>query len=182
MPRIHPLEPPYELNIQTEFDKIMPPGVPPLNIFATVAKNPRVLNRMMSGGLLDRGSISVNARELVILRTCALCKAEYEWGVHASIFGAKAELSMDQIHDTYNDKPNLSLWNTDQQVIIKLVDELFNTRTVSDNCWKELTALFDDDQLIELVMLCGLYHAISFTVNAFAIELEEGMERFNQKK
>lgn len=179
MPRIQPLKPPYNADIQSEFDKIMPPGVPPLNIFATVAKNPRVLNRMMSGGLLDRGSISINARELVILRTCALCKAEYEWGVHASVFGGKAELSLDQIHDTYKEVPDAELWSHEQLQIIRLVDELVNTRTISDTCWKELIALFEEAQLIELVMLCGLYHAVSFTINAFAIELENGMERFN---
>ena len=33
---------------------------------------------MMAGGLLDKGSISIRLRELMILRTCAACGAEYD--------------------------------------------------------------------------------------------------------
>ena len=69
-PRIAPLEPPYPEAMQQDFDRVMR-GLPPLNIFRTVAHNPRVLSRMVAGGLLDKGSISLRQRELVILRTCA---------------------------------------------------------------------------------------------------------------
>src|SRR5712692_11673573 len=88
-PRIAPIDPPYPSDIQAEFDKLMR-GAPPLLLFRTVARNPRVLQRMMAGSLLDRGSISLRSRELMILRTCARCGAEYEWGVHIASFGAKA--------------------------------------------------------------------------------------------
>ena len=65
-----------------------------------VARNPRALQRMMAGGLLDRGSISLRSRELMILRTCARCGAEYEWGVHIAVFGAKAQWNPEQIRST----------------------------------------------------------------------------------
>src|SRR5215472_16304917 len=68
-PRIAPIEPPYPPPMQAEFDKLMR-GAPPLLLFRTVAHNPRVLQRMMAGGLLDRGSISLRSPELMILRTC----------------------------------------------------------------------------------------------------------------
>ena len=70
MPRIAPLDPPYPDDVQSAFDKLMR-GAPPLLLFRTVARNPRVLQRMMAGGLLDRGSIPLRSRELMILRTCA---------------------------------------------------------------------------------------------------------------
>ena len=76
-PRIAPIEPPYPADVQASFDVLMR-GAPPLLLFRTVARNPRVLQRMMAGGLLDRGSISLRSRELMILRTCARCVAEYE--------------------------------------------------------------------------------------------------------
>src|SRR6478672_6517686 len=93
--RIPPLDPPYPAQMQADFDKIMR-GAPPLLLFRTVARNPRVLQRMMAGGLLDRGSISLRSRELMILRTCARCGAEYERGVHIATFGAKAEWTPEQ--------------------------------------------------------------------------------------
>jgi alkylhydroperoxidase/carboxymuconolactone decarboxylase family protein YurZ len=84
-PRIAPTDPPYPAEVQAEFDKLMR-GAPPLALFRTVARNPRVLQRMMAGSLLDRGSISLRSRELMILRVCARCGAEYEWGVHVATF------------------------------------------------------------------------------------------------
>jgi len=102
--RIAPVDPPYPAEIQAEFDKIMR-GAPPLLLFRTVARNPRVLQRFLAGGLLDRGSISLRLRELMILRTCALCGAEYEWGVHVAAFGAKASWTSEQVHSTVHGGP-----------------------------------------------------------------------------
>jgi hypothetical protein len=63
---------PYSENVQKAFDSIMPAGMPPLNIFTSVANNPRILQRTVAGGLLDKGVSQFQAREIVILRTCWL--------------------------------------------------------------------------------------------------------------
>jgi hypothetical protein len=68
---------------------------------------------MVAGGLLDKSSVSVQVREIVILRTCALCKAEYEWGVHVAGFAMKAQLTQAQIDDTLSANINRSLWNVE---------------------------------------------------------------------
>ena len=72
---------------------MMPPGVPPIALFRTVAHNPRVLGRWRGGALLDKGSIALRQREIAILRTTARLGAEYEWGVHIAFFADKAELT-----------------------------------------------------------------------------------------
>ena len=82
--RLEPLDPPFDPEIAAELERIMPAGVDPLKLFRTLAHNPRVLLRVFGGGLLDRGSIDLRDREIVILRTCARCGSEYEWGVHVS--------------------------------------------------------------------------------------------------
>ena len=69
--RIAPLEPPYSEAVTAALQKIMPPGVDPLVLFRTLAVNERVFLRLMAGGLLDRGSITLREREIVIDRTCA---------------------------------------------------------------------------------------------------------------
>src|SRR5262245_52034224 len=98
-PRIAPLEPPYSAEVQADFAKLMR-GAPPLLLFRTVARNPRVLQRFMAGALLDRGSIALRSRELMILRTCARCGAEYEWGVHVAVFGGKAGWTEDELRSS----------------------------------------------------------------------------------
>ncbi len=100
MLRITPADPPYPAPVIEDLSKLMPPGVPPLQLFRTLAHNPRVLRRVRKGGLLDPGSISVRERELVILRTTALCRSEYEWGVHVAFFGPAAGFTAAQIAAT----------------------------------------------------------------------------------
>jgi alkylhydroperoxidase family enzyme len=171
-PRIAPLEPPYPAEMQAAFDTLMR-GAPPLNLFRTVARNPRVLQRMMAGGLLDRGSIPLRTRELMILRTCARCGAEYEWGVHVASFGAKAGWTPAQLHSTVHGNGGDACWDRhDDRLVMRLADELHATGTVRDSLWNELCAHFAADQLIEIVMVAGLYHAVSFMVNAMGVERE----------
>lgn len=170
--RINPINAPYNESITADFNTVMPPGMPPLSIFRTVAHNPRVLHRMVMGGLLDKGSITLAQRELVILRACGLCKAEYEWGVHVAAFAKKAGFNQDQINDTTQENSDSDLWDQGQNLIIALVNQLHTDNQVSDELWGKLAEKFAEDQLIELVMLAGLYHAVSFMVNACKIQNE----------
>lgn len=176
-PRIAPVDPPYSPALQADFDKLMR-GAPPLLLFRTMAQNPRVLSRMMAGGLLDKGSINVRQRELMILRITALCGAEYEWGVHVAAFGAKAVWTPDQVRSTKLGGANDACWSADEKAVIKLADSLTQTKTMDDALWAELKQHFKDDQLIELIMLAGLYHAVSFILNATRVEHEKFAPRF----
>ena len=54
----------------------------------------------MAGGLLDPGHLSLRQREIVIDRITALSGSEYEWGVHITIFAARAGLTEAQIRST----------------------------------------------------------------------------------
>lgn len=66
-PRIAPLDPPYAPELAEELSRFMPPGIPPLRLFRTLAHNPRVLRKFRLGSLLDRGSLEKRDREIVIL-------------------------------------------------------------------------------------------------------------------
>ena len=171
IPRIAPIEPPYPADVQANFD-VMMRGAPPLLLFRTVARNPRVLQRMMAGGLLDRGSISLRTRELMILRTCSRCGAEYEWGVHIASFGAKAEWTPEQVRSSVHGAATDDCWTVEDQLVIQLADQLHDSSQVDDSMWAKLSAHFAPEQLVELVMLAGLYHAVSFMVNACRVQPE----------
>ena len=175
--RISPVDPPYPAEIQAEFDKIMR-GAPPLLLFRTIARNPRVLQRFLAGALLDKGSIPLRLRELMILRTCALCGAEYEWGVHVAAFGEKAAWTSEQVHSTVHGGPGDACWSDQEGCVIRLADELHATSAVTEELWQAASSTFAAEQLIELVMLAGLYHAVSFMVNAFRVPHEESAPRF----
>jgi hypothetical protein len=179
-PRILPVDAPYSPEIQKSFDAVMR-GAPPLLLFRTVANNPRALERMMAGGLLDRGSISLRLRELMILRTCALCSAEYEWGVHVAGFGEKAQWTPEHIYSTVHGSYTDDCWAAEEKLIIRLADELHDSSQVTDATWIELSGLFSPDQLIEFLMLGGIYHGVSFIVNACKVKLGVVAPKFPSK-
>lgn len=177
-PRIQPAPAPYPAEIQAAFDRIMPPGMPPLKLFRSMAHNPRVLQRFLAGGLLDRGSIGLRERELLILRTTAICGAEYEWGVHVVGFNCNAGFSEQQLADTCATSIDASLWRDSEQALLALADSLHASSTVDDGLWQRLSAHYSEEQLIECLLLVGYYHAVSFMVNGLRVEHEAHAPRF----
>ena len=176
--RIAPLEPPYAPPVQAALDRVMPPGVPPLALFRTLAVNERVFLRVMAGGLLDRGSISLREREIVIDRTCARCGSEYEWGVHVAFFAERVGLTAAQVAATCASEPEADAFPDRERLLVRLVDALHDEARVDDALWTALRGHWTDEQLIELIAVAGFYHLISFVTNALRIPLESYGARF----
>jgi alkylhydroperoxidase family enzyme len=149
-----------------------------LAIFRVAARNPRVLSRLRGGHLLDRGSICMRERELVVLRACARAGAEYEWGVHVHIYGARAQLSTETIAATFAGTPEDPAFSEADRPLIRLVDELHATADIGDELWGELRARWNAAQLVELVVLAGKYRMIGAFVKALRVPLEPGAPRF----
>src|SRR5437879_3233713 len=146
----------------------MPPGVPPLSLFTTLARVPRVYERFRAGSLLDRGPLSLRQREIVIDRTCARCGCHYEWGVHVAFFAERVKLTPEQVRATVRGDADDPAWSAQERLLIRLVDELHDTATISGALWAGLAAAFTLDQLLELIALVGFYHSVSFLANGLA--------------
>jgi 4-carboxymuconolactone decarboxylase len=170
--RVEPIAHPYPPEIQEVFDKIMPPGTPPLTLFTTLARIPRVYDRMRAGSLLDRGPVSLRHREIVIDRTCARCGCTYEWGVHVAFFADRAKLTPEQVRATFRGDSTDPVWSDDERLLIRLVDELHDTAGVSDQLWNMLIDAFRVDEILELIALVGFYHTISFFANGLRLPAE----------
>jgi 4-carboxymuconolactone decarboxylase len=176
--RVALLEPPYDPAVAAHFDAIMPPGVPPLRLFRAIGRSPRILEKLRGGNLLDRGPVSRRDRELVILRTCARCRAEYEWGVHVTFFAPRVGISDAQVRATVLGEASDPVWSKSEASLIRMVDELHDRASLSDATWADLSSNFTDEQRIELIALVGFYHSISFLTNGLRIDLEEWAARF----
>jgi alkylhydroperoxidase family enzyme len=176
--RLAPLDPPYDPELAAELAAMMPPGVPPLRLFRTLAHNRRVLRKVRAGNLLDRGSIERREREIVILRTTARCGAEYEWGVHVAFFAAKVGLDEAQVRATARGAADDPAWSERDRLLVRLADELHDASALKDDLWRALAAHWTPEQLVELVVLAGSYHTISFALNAFGVEHEAGAPKF----
>jgi alkylhydroperoxidase family enzyme len=178
MPRIAPAEEPYPPEIATALARTMPPGVAPLVLFRTMARNPRVFGKMFAGGLLDRGALSLRQREIVIDRTTARLGAEYEWGVHIAFFAERVGFDADQIAATVHGRADAPCWTADEQALLAAVDDLIDRRTIREETWARLAAHFDEAQILEVIALAGYYHTISLLCRALALPLESYGARF----
>ena len=178
MPRIAPAQPPYEPQIAAELERIMPAGVPPLVLFRTLARNPRVFARMFAGGLLDKGSLSLRQREIVIDRTTAKLGCEYEWGVHVAFFAERVGFTPEHVAATVTGPSDAACWTQEEQALMALVDDLVDRHAIGDETWTALATHFDEPQILEAIALVGYYHTISFLCVGLALPLESYAARF----
>jgi alkylhydroperoxidase family enzyme len=177
MSRIAPLEPPYDADIQVQFDGIMR-GAPPLMLFRVLAGNARAWEKFRAGSLLDRGPLSLREREIVIDRTCALTGCEYEWGVHVATFASAAHFTDEQVRATVRGDAHSACWSSAEQALIAAVDALHHRATWSADEFAALAAHYDDAKIFEIILLCGFYRTVSYLANGLDLPLETKTARF----
>jgi alkylhydroperoxidase family enzyme len=181
-PRIEPVQPPYPPEVGERLAAMMPPGVPPILLFRTLVRNLPMTAAMSGWGgyeLSRRLSLSMRDREIVIDRTCARCGCEYEWGVHVAFFAERAGLSVAQVTSLVHGGAGDPCWDDERdQLLIKAADALHDEADIGDELWHGLARQFTAEQLLDLLMLAGWYHAISFTANAARVAGEDGVPRF----
>ena len=177
MPRLTPLDPPYPPEIQAQFDRIMR-GAPPLVLFRMMAAHPRAWEKFRGGSLLDRGPLSLREREIVIDRTCALNGCEYEWGVHVAAFAGAAHLTNEEVRATVLGDATSSCWSPPEQALIATVDALHHRATLSYPEFAALSAHYDAEKILEIILLCGFYRTVSYLANGLRLPLEENAARF----
>ena len=182
MSRIEPVEPPYDETTGRQLRSMMPPGVPPIALFRTFVKNPEMTRAMSGWGRYELSrdlSLTMRDREIVIDRTCARCGCEYEWGVHVAFFADRVGLSPEQVGSLTHGTADDPCWTDERdRLLIAATDALHRDSDIDDTLWSQLTAELSEPELLDLLMLCGWYHAISFTANAARVPLEDGAPRF----
>src|ERR1700759_3634702 len=107
--RIAPAAEPLPDDIRQVIETIMR-GQPPLVLFTTMARDRRLFFKFFNSGLLDRGNLTIREREIVIDRVTASCGAEYEWGVHVSVYAEKAGMTEAQIASLVSGGPEDDCW------------------------------------------------------------------------
>ena len=183
MARVTPVEEPFGTEVGQQLERMMPPGVPPILLFRTFVQNLPMAEAMGSWGryeLSKQLSLSMRDREIVIDRTCARCGCEYEWGVHVAFFAERVGLTTAQLRSITHGQATDSCWESERdRLLIDAVDALHTSATIDDALFGRLDDELTDAELLDLFMLCGWYHAISFTANATQVDLEPWAPRFD---
>ena len=176
--RIDPAPEPFSQEIQSLLGKTMGPGRAPLVLFTTLARDERLFKKFFSGGLLDRGHLTLRQRELVIDRTTALNRCEYEWGVHIAFFGERVGLTPSETESLVHGSPEDDCWSEGERLLLRLCDELHDSATLSDELWAGLRRQHSEEAMLELLLLAGFYRTVSYLCNALRLPLERDAVRF----
>ncbi len=176
-PRLDPVRPPYDEPTEQQLARWMPPGgdIEPLALFRTLVLHGELASRMRAVGagiLGSHATVPPRLREVMIHRTCALTGAEYEWGVHAVAFGAPLGFSDEQLSSTVRGGHEDPCWEPDEALVFELADQLHGTSTVSEELWARLAAALSAQQILELIVTAGWYHAIAYVCNGIRVEHE----------
>jgi len=150
------------------------------NIFATLARHPKLMKRWMAfaSHILGKSTLTAREREIVILRAGWLCEAEYEWGHHVAI-ARDIGLHQDEI-DRIKLGPDSPGWNELESALLQAVDELHADAFVADATWKSLAQHYSTEQMMDLIFTVGQYHMVSMALKSLGVQLEEGFKGFDQ--
>jgi alkylhydroperoxidase family enzyme len=146
------------------------------NIFRTLARHPALFRSWLpfAGYLLTTGTLPPRDRELLILRTAVRCRSSYEWGQHVRI-ALGLEIDRESVERVI-EGPDAEGWTDHEAALLRAVDELHDNAQLTDDAWAALAASYSEPQLIEATLLVGQYHMVAFALNAFGVQLDEGLE------
>jgi len=149
-----------------------------LNVFRTLARHPKLAKAFRGLGrhILQENTMPARQRELLILRTGWLCRAEYEWGRH--VMFAESSGVTDQEIERVKGGPEADGWDDADVALLRAADELHNDAFISDATWKALSERFSTQQLMDVIFTVGQYHLVSMALNTLGVQLEEGVKGF----
>jgi 4-carboxymuconolactone decarboxylase len=179
-PRIPPLPPEEWSGEVKQILEAIPGGVESRlgdnNVFPTLARDPDLFRAWLrlGGYLLTSGKLPGRDRELLILRTAANCRSDYEWGQHVRISLAGG-IERDDI-DRVLDGPDAEGWTAHEAALLRAADELQRDSRISDGTWATLGETYDTEKLMEATMVVGHYQMLAGALNTFGVELDEGLE------
>jgi alkylhydroperoxidase family enzyme len=172
--RIAPLEPPHD-DATTEVLDLLGP---PIQLFRVLARRPDLARGIAGWGryyLSRQSALTLRQRELVIDRTTAACGADYEWSIHIAHFGERASLTEAQARSLVSGGPDDDCWvDAGDRAVIAAVDQLHATHDLDDETWDALVAAAGADGALDVILVAGWYHAISFAVRALRLSPEPG--------
>ena len=145
-----------------------------LNLYSTLLHHPALFEpRYTFGSYVQRdSSLPVQTRELLIMRTGWLIRAEYEWAHHYPT-ALQAGFTEDEIRNIAIG-PEAPEWSEEYAAVLRAADELRREAFISTNTWNTLSNYYSEKQLMEIIFTVGGYTMTGLAINNLGIQVEEG--------
>lgn len=148
------------------------------NLYSTMLNHPTLFGPRYTFGsyLLRDSGLPAKTREILIMRTGWLIRAEYEWAHHDPI-AKDAGLTDEEIYNIAigADAPE---WSEEYSAVIRAADELRQEAFITDQTWNTLSKYYDTKQLVEILFTVGGYTMTGLAINSFGIQVEPGFPSF----
>ena len=178
-PRVRP-QTPEELDPEIREMLLRPGGFEHgqiLNVFATLARHPKLLKRWapLANHLLFKSSLPPRERELVIMRAGWMAGSPYEWGQHVAI-------ARDECGFTDADFRALAVgsedphWPPGEMALLCLAEQLYTQQFIEDDVWGALTAHYDMTQIVDAIFTACNYTTLAMALNVLGVQLDEGWD------
>ncbi len=69
-------------------------------------------------------------------------------------------------------------WTPAEQALLDAVEALHARATLDAGEWTALRAHYEEDQILEVLLLCGFYRTVAYVANGLTLPSEPGAARF----
>jgi alkylhydroperoxidase family enzyme len=148
------------------------------NIYKTLARAPELAMKMVAFGraLRNDSLMSARHRETIILRIGWNCRGEYEFAQHRRV-ALESGMTIEDVKRIC-DGPDAEGWDPFERWLCIAADDLHNTNKLSDAAWEAIRAEYDDEQVVQAMLLIGYYTLVSYVLNALGTPIEPGQVSF----
>ena len=166
-PRIVPLAPEAFTAEQAEVAQ----GREALNLARVFVQHPAVYRAFipLAEQLFHRSSLTPREREILILRALELCDEQYDLPHHV-IIARDIGMTDAEITAARHGGPSLSSF---EQTVAMAAEELVRDHCIGDATWQALAKRYSVMQLMEVVLLVGIYVLMGTATKSFGIQLED---------
>ena len=117
--------------------------------------------------------VAARARELVILRISWRTGSEYVFCQHVRI-SRELRISDEEILGA-RDPQRCNAYSETDRTLLQLADELHEYAEVTPSTWEALEKAFAHDELVELLLIAGLWRTVAGFVKSAKIPLDAGV-------
>ena len=143
-----------------------------INLYRAMAHSPVMLRRFYDlVACLWAGSLGARYREIAILSVVSASNAPYPLGWHIGD-AAEAGLTTAEVHAIIAGKADMALASHDAAVA-RLARELTVDAQVSDATFDAVASFMDQQQIVELTVLAGLYRVVAAFANGLRVDLDD---------
>ncbi len=149
----------------------------PINVHKLMAHSPQLLQAWWNfrNYSVNGGTLGDRLGELVILRVGVHLSVWYEWGSHVDR-SLRCGMTMEEI-DRVLERGVSKKWTEAEAALLTAVDDLIETRCLSDECHQRLSNFFSVEQIFDIIAIHGMYLILGCMIKTWGLKLDDAVDQ-----